>query len=73
MCTCILVFQESKACSALLSETLSAVDALDSAYLISEIVNDLMELKKSEIEIYLYTDNKSLYDAIGSYYKLWGS
>ena len=52
--------------STLGAETLSAVDSLDSSHLINKIFSELLNLKEREIETFLHTDNKSLYDAIGT-------
>ena len=53
--------------STLGAETLSAVDALDSAYLVTQILKEMYPEKKDrEISVYLYTDNKSLYDALNT-------
>ena len=48
--------------STLGAETLSAVAALDEAYLVQSIVGEILE--KGEIKINLHTDNKNLHDAI---------
>ena len=48
--------------STLCAETLSAVEALDNAFLLSKIGGEL--LGESHFEIELYTDNKSLFDAV---------
>ena len=51
--------------STLGAETLAAVDAIDSAYLMSEILKEILSFRKEEkICMELYTDNKSLYDAL---------
>ena len=47
--------------STLSAETMAAVDALDTAYLIKKI---LQEIVSHEIPIEMYTDNKSLFDSI---------
>ena len=52
--------------STLGAETLSAVDALDSCYLISKLFAEINNLGSCGIQTYLHTDNKSLYDAIGT-------
>ena len=53
--------------STLGAETLSAVDAMDSAYLISNILKEILVQKEErEIEVFLYTDNKSLYDSMNT-------
>ena len=50
--------------STLCAETLAAVEALDSAYLISAVGAEVFGKRKLEVD--LYTDNKSLYDAINT-------
>ena len=50
--------------STLCAETLAAVEALDSAYLISAVGAEVFGKQKLEVD--LYTDNKSLYDAINT-------
>ena len=53
--------------STLGAETLSAVDALDSAYLIEKILKEVTGKKENEeIGIDMYTDNKSLYDSMST-------
>ena len=53
--------------STLAAETLSAVDAMDSAYLVSKILHELLAQKEDrEIKMEMYTDNRSLYDAINT-------
>ena len=52
--------------STLGAETLSAVDALDSAYLVAKILTELVDLNEREIATSLFTDNKSLYDALNT-------
>ena len=48
--------------STLCAETLAAVEALDSAYLIEKLCCELF--CNSKINVEMYTDNRSLYDAI---------
>ena len=52
--------------STLGAETLSAVDALDSAYLVAKILTELVDVNEREIATSLFTDNKSLYDALNT-------
>jgi hypothetical protein len=53
--------------STLSAETLSAVDALDSAYLVSNILKEVLGREGGvDICINMYTDNKSLYDAVNT-------
>ena len=47
--------------STLAAETLAAMDALDSAFLIARILSELLSEEKNR-EIRVYTDNKSLHD-----------
>ena len=54
-------------CSSLATETLAMSDAVDSAVYISVLLSELYpELNSFEIPIDMYTDNKSLHDAIHS-------
>ena len=50
--------------STLCAETLAAVEALDSAYMISKLGGELFD--RDALQIELYTDNKSLFDAINT-------
>ena len=52
--------------STLSAETLAAGDALDSARMVSGIFSELVVTDDKKVEIFLYTDNKSLYDAVGT-------
>ena len=50
--------------STLAAETLAAIESLDSAFLISNIISEIIFAEKgAKIEMQLFTDNKSLYDA----------
>ena len=53
--------------STLAAETLSAVDAMDSAHLTLQILLEFLpEKKKEEIVVDLFTDNKSLFDLVNT-------
>ena len=51
--------------STLAAETLAAVDALDSAFLVSKLLSEFLGEKENR-EIDLFTDNKSLYDSVNT-------
>ena len=53
--------------STLSAETLSAVDSLDTAHLIMSI---LKEVIGRQVNVEMYTDNKSLYDSVSTIYEL---
>ena len=51
--------------STLAAETLAAIERLDSALLISNIISEIIFAEKgAKIEMQLFTDNKSLYDDV---------
>ena len=51
--------------STLAAETLAAIEALDSAYLVAKLLSEFLSEKNTR-EIDIFTDNKSLYDAVGT-------
>ena len=54
-------------CSTLAAETLAGVESLDTAFLLSSIIGEILGNKKEKgIEMNLFTDNKSLFDAINT-------
>ena len=52
--------------STLSAETLAAGEALDSARLVSRIFSEIVLNGDAKVEIFLHTDNKSLYDVVGT-------
>jgi ribonuclease HI len=67
--TCVPIAWASKrikriARSTLCAETLAAVDALDTAYLLSRLIAEILSCGDKPVDIDMYTDSKSMYDAI---------